>query len=91
MNITKATEQTRALRQFQLDEAKTQIERNKLGQFATPTDLASDILKYAFELFPTNLKIRFLDPAFGTGSFYSALLQVFPSSQIAEAVGYEID
>jgi adenine-specific DNA-methyltransferase len=91
MNITKATEQTRALRQSQLDEAKTQIERNKLGQFATPTDLASDILKYAFELFPAHLKVRFLDPAFGTGSFYSALLQVFPVSQIAEAVGYEID
>lgn len=91
MNITKATEQARVLRQLQLDEAKTQIERNKLGQFATPTDLAYDILKYAFELFPAHLKIRFLDPAFGTGSFYSALLRVFPPSQIAEAIGYEID
>ncbi len=91
MNITKATEQARALCQLQLDRAKTQIERNKLGQFATPTDLAYDILKYAFELFPAHLFIRFLDPAFGTGSFYSALLRVLPPSQIASAIGYEID
>ncbi|KOP22543.1 modification methylase SalI (adenine-specific methyltransferase SalI) (M.SalI) [Hapalosiphon sp. MRB220] len=91
MNITKASEQARVLLQLQLDEAKTQIERNKLGQFATPTHLASDILKYAFELFPAHLNIRFLDPAFGTGSFYSALLREFTLSQIAQAIGYEID
>ncbi|MBU7584875.1 MAG: Eco57I restriction-modification methylase domain-containing protein [Nostoc sp. TH1S01] len=91
MNIIKATEQTRLLRQLQLDEAKTKIERNKLGQFATPTDLAYGILKYAFELFPAHLNIRFLDPAFGTGSFYSALLRVLSPSQISSAVGYEID
>lgn len=91
MNITKATEQARVLRQLQLDEAKTKIERNKLGQFATPTDLAADILKYAWELFPAHLQIRFLDPAFGTGSFYSALLRELTPLQIASAVGYEID
>ena len=31
------------------------------------------------------------DPAIGTGSFYSALLEVFPQSRIGAAVGYEID
>ncbi|KYC34625.1 restriction endonuclease subunit M [Scytonema hofmannii PCC 7110] len=91
MTATTAIEQRRALLQKQLDEAKTQIERNKLGQFATPTDLATDILEYAKSLLPSDLKIRFLDPAFGTGSFYSALLRVFPASQIVSAVGYEID
>ncbi|MBE9129114.1 MULTISPECIES: Eco57I restriction-modification methylase domain-containing protein [unclassified Coleofasciculus] len=90
MNIT-LTESRRVLRQLQLDEVKTHAERNKLGQFATPTALAADITKYARMLLPTNPKIRFLDPAFGTGAFYSALLQQFPVSQIVEAVGYEVD
>lgn len=35
--------------------------------------------------------MRFLDPAIGTGSFYSALLEVFSRSQIGAAAGYEID
>ncbi len=85
------TESIRVLRQSQLDGAKTQTERNKLGQFATPTALATDILKYAKTILPINQKIRFLDPAFGTGAFYSALLQQFPLSQIEEAIAYEID
>ena len=91
MNITAKTELTRMLRQSQLDGARTQAQRNKLGQFATPPTLAADILKYASMLLPSDIKIRFLDPAFGTGSFYSALLQQFPHSQIVKAVGYEID
>ncbi len=76
--------------QRQLDSVKTQSERNKLGQFATPTPLALDIFKYAKLLLPTQ-QIQFLDPAFGTGAFYSALLQIFPPYQIANASGYEID
>ena len=77
--------------QHQLDSTKTQTERNKLGQFATPTVLATDILEYAKTLLSTFQQIRFLEPAFGTGAFYSALLQVFPSARIAKAWGYEID
>ena len=77
--------------QSSLDAQKTQNERNKLGQFATPTLLATEMLKYAETLLPADLKIRFLDPAFGTGSFYSALLQILPKSRIESAVGYEID
>jgi len=73
------------------DSAKTQGERNRLGQFATPPALALDILKLAKRLIRTNRKVRFLDPAFGTGSFFSALLSVFPASQIGGAAGFEID
>jgi len=90
MNLI-STEETRSLIQLQLDEAKSKTERNKYGQFATPQSLALDILAYAKTLFPPDDKIRFLDPAFGTGSFYSALLQTFPSLQIYTATGYEID
>jgi adenine-specific DNA-methyltransferase len=64
--------------QSQLDLAKTQSERNKQGQFATPTALATEILAYAKSLLPPDLKLRFLDPAIGTGSFISALLRSFP-------------
>ncbi|MGB3653943.1 MAG: N-6 DNA methylase [Rivularia sp. (in: cyanobacteria)] len=91
MNFTKLTEETRIQRQNQLDAKRTQTERNKLGQFATPTELAVEIIEYSKNLLLQNQKIKFLDPAFGTGAFYSALLQLFPQSKIESAVGYEID
>jgi hypothetical protein len=74
-----------------LDAAKTQEERNRLGQFATPTALAIDVLACARGLLPETEMVRFLDPAFGTGSFYSALNHVFPAERIAKASGFEID
>jgi adenine-specific DNA-methyltransferase len=77
--------------QLNLDERKTQAERNRLGQFATPTDLASNLLSYASGLKKAESEVRFLDPAFGTGAFYSALLRIFPKRRIAQAVGFEID
>src|SRR5208283_1780787 len=84
-------EQQRIEVQAMLDAAKTQAERNRMGQFATPPALALEILAYAKKLMPWTNKIRFLDPGLGTGAFYSALLQIFPASRISAAVGYEID
>jgi len=77
--------------QARLDAAKTQAERNRLGQFATPDALAQDILDYANTLLPDNAPIRFLDPAIGTGAFYAALRNTYPASRIQTACGYEID
>ncbi|MFN3746895.1 MAG: Eco57I restriction-modification methylase domain-containing protein [Hyphomicrobiaceae bacterium] len=77
--------------QAQLDGQKTQAARNKLGQFATPTALATDILEYAGTLLGDKEPIRFLDPAIGTGAFYSALLRAYPAKRIESAIGYEID
>jgi predicted RNA methylase len=77
--------------QRRLDSTKTQEERNRLGQFATPTALANDILACARSIMAESETIRFLDPAFGTGSFYSALNHVFPAERIAHAAGFEID
>src|SRR5438876_10269412 len=91
MTAINQIEFTRLELQGRLDAAKTQDERNKLGQFATPTALATEILEYAKTLLAPHLKIRFLDPAIGTGSFYSALLRAFPSSRVTSAIGYEID
>lgn len=77
--------------QATLDRDKTQLERNRLGQFATPTPLARDMLAYAWSLLPGNTPVRFLDPAIGTGSFYSALLATAQGRCIASAQGFEID
>ena len=85
------TEAKRVILQIQLDAAKTSAERNRLGQFATPNSLAIEVLKYSKTLLPAKKEIHFLDPAIGTGSFYSALLQSFPVEQIKSATGYEID
>ena len=83
-------EQARLALQAALDAKKTQAERNSLGQFATPTALATEILTYARTLLGST-QAAFLDPAIGTGSFYSALLRSFPPSSIERAEGYEID
>jgi adenine-specific DNA-methyltransferase len=78
--------------QERLDAAKTAVERNRLGQFATPPDLALDIAQYALSLWHGRTDaVSFLDPAIGTGSFYSALRRTFPPQVVADACGVEID
>lgn len=84
-------EQRRLDLQAALDAQKTQAERNRLGQFATPSPLALDMLKYASRLLLAEQRVYFLDPAIGTGSFYSALRKTVPAKRIAEALGFEID
>lgn len=84
-------EKTRREIQQKLDSGKSAAERNRLGQFSTPYDLALEIINFAERLLPVDSEISFLDPAFGTGAFYSALLSVFSKSKIAKATGYEID
>ena len=84
-------EDKRLTLQAKLDTARPRAERNRLGQFATPTGLAMDMLAYARKIMPARPKVRFLDPGFGTGSFYSALVRSFPATQIATAKGFEID
>ena len=77
--------------QAELDSRKTQAERNRLGQFATPPPLSRDILEHAANLLAPEEPVHFFDPAIGTGAFYSALLNTFPRQQITEALGFEID
>lgn len=91
VNTIDERERERVALQDQLDAPKKHAERNRLGQFSTPTLLAQDILRYAEQLLPSDSQITFIDPAIGTGSFYSALLKTFPVERIAEARGFEID
>lgn len=90
MKIDQLESQRQTL-QAELDGKKTQEERNVMGQFSTPIALANDVLNHAKNIFPKRGKVRFLDPAFGTGSFYSALNTVFPSTRIGAATGFEVD
>lgn len=77
--------------QAELDARKTSLQRNKLGQFATPTVLAREVLSYGLSLMLDGQPVRFLDPAIGTGSFYSALLETIGERPLAAAKGYEVD
>jgi len=85
-------EAERELTQIRLDAAKTAAARNRLGQFATPPGLALDIVQHALNLWRGRTDpAAFLDPAIGTGSFYSAFRQIFPPELVADACGIEID
>src|SRR6266567_3044060 len=87
----KATEEVRQEVQRHIDDSKVQEDRNRLGQFATESKLAQEMLAYANELVPANRAVSFLDPAFGTGAFYSALMKNMPPSRIERAKAFEID
>lgn len=90
-NKLKLLEKMRAELLAEIDSKRTQATRNEAGQFATPPQLATDILKFAKKLLEPKSKVRFLEPGFGTGSFYSALLRNFPASRIELAAGFEKD
>lgn len=92
MNPLRDAETMRVTEQERLDRLKDSRERNRLGQFATPPVLSLDIAQFAWEkLRRRKGEFRFLDPAIGTGSFFSALLQTFPPKRIACATGIELD
>lgn len=82
----------RLTRQSAIDQKRTALERNVMGQFATPPVLALDIVRatLAYRVAGTS-PIRFLEPAVGTGSFYEALLRETEPSEFARAVGVELD
>ena len=90
MVSTEVIERSRLEVQKNLDAAKVHDARRKLGQFATPSSIAVEMLEYARRLLP-QADIRFFDPAFGTGVFYSALLSIFPRERIKSGMGLEID
>jgi len=83
-------EAERVVQQVQLDERSSRERRNEMGQFATPPALADDIAA-AVTRFCHQDRIHFLEPAVGTGAFYSALLRNFAYDRIASAVGVECD
>jgi len=76
-----------------IDAGRSASARNRLGQFATPNALAVDIARFAGTLLPADEhpRIRFADPAIGSGSFFSAALAAFGAGRLESAIGIEID
>lgn len=75
-----------------IDSDKSIESRRRLGQFSTPYELAQEIVAFGLTL-QDSQEISFLEPAFGTGVFYSALLSECEkqSKNIKSATGIEVD
>lgn len=87
-----STEARRVAIQSRIDAMKSASERNRLGQFATPNALAVEIARCVVSvLTPGSAPIRFADPSIGSGSFFSAALQVFGADRLTSALGVELD
>lgn len=82
-------EARRQMMQDELDLHKPHKERNMMGQFATPYDLAVEIMEYVRPFCPQGT-MTFLEPAIGTGVFYSAFKRVF-GGNAGRALGFEVD
>lgn len=90
MNLEAIEKERRSL-QNQLDSSKTQEERNQSGQFATPYELACQLMSFAEDQFSDGKTVDFLEPAVGTGPFLSALFSTFSDRQIGRVRGVEMD
>ncbi len=86
------TESNRLQLQAAIDSSKGIEDRRRLGQFATPFELAQEIVSYGLTL-QNEKELSFLEPAIGTGSFYSALLSECSkqSKILKSATGIELD
>lgn len=89
----KAPEEDERFRvQLSIDGGKDPDARNKLGQFSTPFALARMMVAQAARHLSACDKIQFLEPAVGTGVFFSALLANSGlSDRLASVLGLEID
>lgn len=78
--------------QIIIDNSKSIENRRRFGQFSTPYELAQEIISYGLTL-QVEKEISFLEPAIGTGVFYSALLSECgrQSKSIKKAIGIELD
>ena len=85
-------EANRVLLQYMTDNKKSRETRRKLGQFATPYALAQEIVTYGLKLLNSDT-IDFLEPAIGTGTIYSALLEECEKTakRLRKSIGFEID
>lgn len=70
-----------------LDATKPLDERNRMGQYSTPYPLAEQICRYLKNYTGERIE-SFLEPAAGTGVFYSVLSENF---KIRRSLGFEID
>ena len=72
-------EAERSALQEDSDAERSSADRNRMGQFATPAELAVEIQRYAKAHLGRNEKVRFLDPAIGYGILLFGLAGCVPS------------
>ena len=85
-------ESERLAEQARLDEAMGPARRNRTGQYATPGALAEEMVRFCWERWQREPRpVRFLEPALGTGSIFSALKRAFPAELLESATGIEMD
>jgi adenine-specific DNA-methyltransferase len=86
------SELERTEKQVRIDSAMGAVGRNKSGQFATPPTLAEEIAGYVNALWKEREdKIRFFEPALGSGAFFSALVRTVRPGLVEEGIGVEIN
>src|SRR5690348_13614536 len=86
-----ALEQERLTTQAAFDLEADARSRNEHGQFATPPPLADAMVSLAMRFLNRDSPIRFLDPALGSGVFYSSLLRQSHARTVSGALGFETD
>jgi hypothetical protein len=86
-----STEAERLHAQAALDRRRTAADRNRLGQFATPAELALEMAALGAQHLPARGGISLLDPAVGTGVFFYAARTALGPGRLGHAVGFEID
>lgn len=68
-------EQERFRRQKDIDDSRSPLDRNRMGQFSTPFRLANEITRYSCSLCNKEPdELRILEPAVGSGVFLSSFL-----------------
>jgi adenine-specific DNA-methyltransferase len=86
------TEDSRQREQARLDLATGTELRNRTGQFATPSALADEIVRYCWDHWKDERRlVRFLEPCVGTGAFFSSLRRLFPAEIIEWTFACERD
>lgn len=72
-------------------DTRPRVERNRLGQYATPPALARELVALGLAALPPGQPVSFLDPALGSGAFYAALLASLGDRPLERALGVELD
>lgn len=86
-----ALEKLRMRQQKEIDDSRSSLSRNQMGQFATPLPLAVEVVERALEHLSKDGTVRMIEPSCGTGAFFSALRTVAPSDMQFDCTGIEID
>jgi hypothetical protein len=84
-------EADRQAAQQALDRPRSAGERNRLGQFATPTALALEMALLARQHLPKRGAVSFLEPGLGSGVFFYAAHKALGPRRLRSAVGFEVD